>query len=67
MARLKAFALFWYHFFVGDDWLIAAGVVVALAATYILNRASLHAWWIVPVVAVILLVTSVARAARRPK
>jgi hypothetical protein len=33
MAWVKGFARFWYHFFVGDDWLIAVGVVVALAAT----------------------------------
>lgn len=64
---LKGFGRFWYHFFVGDDWLIAAGVVVALAATYVLNRVMLHTWWIVPTAAVILLATSVARGARPSK
>ena len=29
---LKAFGQFWYDFIIGDDWKIAAGVVLALAA-----------------------------------
>jgi hypothetical protein len=31
MNLLKAFGLFWYDFVIGDDWKIAAYVVVALA------------------------------------
>ena len=31
MKFLKAFGLFWYDFVIGDDWKIAAYVVVALA------------------------------------
>ena len=31
MKLLKAFGLFWYDFVIGDDWKIAAYVVVALA------------------------------------
>ena len=58
--RLRAFAAFWYRFFVGDDWTVAAGVVIALAATV-----ALHAWWITPVAALCLLAISVHRAARR--
>jgi hypothetical protein len=64
IARLKGFALFWYHFFVGDDWTIAAGVVLALAATYALSRTTLPAWWILPAAALLLLGVSVARTAR---
>ena len=33
---LKAFGRFWYDFIIGDDWKIAAGVVVALALTFAL-------------------------------
>ncbi len=36
--RALAFARFWYGFIVGDDWLVAAVVVVALAATYLVSR-----------------------------
>ena len=32
MKALKAFGQFWYDFIIGDDWKIAAGVVLALAA-----------------------------------
>lgn len=32
MRFLRAFGLFWYDFIIGDDWKIAAYVVVALAA-----------------------------------
>jgi hypothetical protein len=31
MRLLKAFGLFWYDFVIGDDWKIAAYVVLALA------------------------------------
>jgi len=30
MTYLKHFVRFWYDFIVGDDWIVAAGVVVAL-------------------------------------
>jgi len=36
MTFLKAFGLFWYDFIIGDDWKIAAYVVVALALVAIL-------------------------------
>jgi hypothetical protein len=32
MPYVKAFGKFWYHFIVGEDWRIAAGVAGALAA-----------------------------------
>lgn len=64
IARLTGFAKFWYDFFVGDDWTVAVGVVLALAATYGLSRAGVPAWWITPVAVVILLGAAVRRAAR---
>lgn len=67
MAWLKGFARFGYRFFVGDDWLVAAGVVVALATTYGLGLVMSDTWWIVPSVVLILLAVSVARAARQSK
>ena len=33
MKFLKAFGQFWYDFIIGDDWKIAAAVVIALAIT----------------------------------
>ena len=61
--RLRAFGAFWYDFIIGDDWLVAAGVVVALAGTYGLSEAGVVAWWLVPVVLVVLLPVSLSRAA----
>ncbi len=33
MSVLRAFGRFWYDFIVGDDWKIAAAVVLAVALT----------------------------------
>ena len=54
-----------YDFVVGDDWLVAAGVVVALAATWLLSRASVNAWWLLPVLLAVLIPVSLRRAVRR--
>ncbi len=61
----RAFAFFVWDFVVGDDWRIAAGVVVALGATALLAGTSVSAWWIMPVATAGLLATSVWLAARR--
>ena len=37
-ARIRSFAAFWYDFVIGDDWLVAAGVVISLALTYALSQ-----------------------------
>jgi hypothetical protein len=65
MARARAFAAFLYDFVIGDDWLVAAGVVAGLAATYLLSRSGVSAWWLVPLLVVILLPVSLRRALRR--
>ena len=63
--RIRAFAAFWYDFVIGDDWLVAAGVVISLALTYALSQASVPAWWLVPLSLVLLLPVSLWRATRR--
>ncbi|MDT5043596.1 MAG: hypothetical protein QOE51_4581 [Actinoplanes sp.] len=65
MRLLKSFAMFWYDFIIGDDWTVAVGVVVALAATGALTHAQVNAWWLLPVAAAGLLMVSVLRVARR--
>jgi hypothetical protein len=62
--RIRAFAAFWYDFVVGDDWLIAVGVVVGLALTYALSRTAVPAWWLLPLSLVLLLPLSLWRAVR---
>jgi hypothetical protein len=65
-ARIRALAAFCYDFVVGDDWLIAVGVVVGLALTYLLSRTAVPAWWLLPLILMLLLPLSLRRATRRP-
>jgi hypothetical protein len=58
---LRAFARFWWEFVVGDDWKIAAGVVVALAVGALLAAtASVEADWVAPVAGACVLVAFAA-------
>jgi hypothetical protein len=62
--RLRAFGAFLYDFVIGDDWVIAAGVVVALGLTYAVSRTSVAGWWLVPAALLVLLPVSLLRATR---
>lgn len=62
-AARRALAAVW-DFIVGDDWVTAAGVVVALGATALIADASAAAWWVMPVAVLALLAVSLHRAAR---
>ncbi len=64
-AKIRAFGAFWYDFVVGDDWRVAAGVVIALLLTFVVSRSTSATWWIVPLAVVILLPYSLWRAVRR--
>jgi hypothetical protein len=66
MNKLRAFGAFWYDFVIGDDWLVAAGVVIGLAATYGLHKADVPAWWVLPLLLVVLLPVSLSRAISGP-
>ncbi|MGH9126360.1 MAG: hypothetical protein ACRDZ8_16785 [Acidimicrobiales bacterium] len=63
---MKAFFRFWYDFIVGDDWTIAAGVVVALVVVTVLAHQGLRwLWWLLPLAVAAGLSWSVLRAAKR--
>jgi large-conductance mechanosensitive channel len=64
MKWLKTFVTFWYDFIVGDDWSVAVGVVIAVAATAVVHRIGLIAWPIVPLIVATMLATSIWRARR---
>jgi len=66
MSKLRAFGAFWYDFVIGDDWLVAVGVVIGLAGTYGLDRAGVTAWWLLPLLLLILLPLSLQRAVSVP-
>ena len=65
MRYVVAFGRFWYEFVVGDDWLVAAGVIVALGVTALLAHHGVSAWWLMPLAVVALLGMSVWRATAR--
>ena len=54
-----------WDFVVGDDWRVAAGVVVTLGVTAAVAGAGAGGWWIMPPAVVLLLAESLRRAARR--
>ncbi|HUZ27277.1 MAG TPA: hypothetical protein VMV07_26300 [Streptosporangiaceae bacterium] len=63
-SRLRAFGAFWYDFVIGDDWVIAVGIVIALLVTYLFSRAGVAAWWVLPLLVAVVLPTSLWRATR---
>jgi hypothetical protein len=64
MSYLRSFALFWWDFVVGDDWRVAAGIVLALALTAVLTDRGWSAWWLLPLAVALLLARSLQRATR---
>ncbi len=53
---------FLYHFIVGDDWTMAAAVFIGLALSAILNTNHVVAWWLIPVIVIVMLGISLRRA-----
>jgi hypothetical protein len=65
---IRSFGLFWYDFIVGDDWRLAVGVVVGLGLTALLAHAtSAAAWWVGPLVVIVVLVASTLIAGRKAR
>ena len=62
---IVAFGRFWYHFIIGDDWTVAAAVAVGLILTAILNGAHIIAWWLIPLIVVVMTGLSLRRAGRK--
>ena len=65
MRQVRAFALFWWDFIVGDDYRIALAVIVLLGTTALLTHTGVDAWWLLPAGILAMLATSVFTAARR--
>jgi hypothetical protein len=62
MKWISQFGRFWYDFIVGDDWTIAAAVVVVVALTAALAHAGYVAWPLLPAGVALVLSASVWRA-----
>lgn len=63
MKYITGFFQFWYDFIVGDDWTVAAVVVVALALTALLAHNAIVAWWLMPLAVALVLTASLWRVA----
>jgi hypothetical protein len=61
---MRRFVRFWWEFVVGDDWRVAVGVALAIAAVAVLHREDVAAWWLLPLAVVVVLYASLRRAAR---
>ena len=59
-----AFGRFWYRFIVGDDWTVAAAVGAGLVVTAVLQAHGVVAWWLVPLIVIVMIRLSLQR--RRP-
>jgi hypothetical protein len=64
MKWLAAFGRFWWDFVVGDDWLAAVLVAIAIGATAALAHNGVTAWWLLPVAVPPILWLSLRRAIR---
>jgi hypothetical protein len=66
VSYVRAFALFWWDFIVGDDWRVAAGLALALGLTAILTHSGVNAWWLLPAgVGLVLTAAAVGPTRRR--
>ena len=66
LGRIKSIGFEVYDFVIGDDWWMAAGVVIGLALTYALSHGpGISSWWPVPVLLIALLPLSLWKAVRK--
>ena len=65
MARLWSWIIaiprFLYNFIVGDDWTVAVAVFAGLIVTGILNANHIVAWWLMPIIAIVMTGISIRR------
>jgi hypothetical protein len=64
MRRTETVLRFVWDFVVGDDWVTATGVALAITLTALVATTSIPAWWVMPVVVAGLLGLSLWRAAK---
>jgi O-antigen/teichoic acid export membrane protein len=66
MRRVVSFVIgvarFFYGFIFGDDWRVAAAVLLALLITGLLVANQIAAWWLVPAIAIAMTWVSLQRA-----
>lgn len=65
MRFVRRFLRFWYDFIVGDDWRVAAGVVIVVPIVYAAAHHGVDAWWLLPAAVAALLGVSLLHAAHQ--
>ena len=65
MRYVEGFFRFWYDFIVGDEWIIAVVVVLAVAATAVATRVGWNAWPLPPLAVAVTLAATAWRSVRR--
>jgi hypothetical protein len=61
VSRLAGVLAAVWDFVVGDDWVTAIGVALAIALTALIASADAPAWWVMPVAVAALLAASLRR------
>jgi len=64
MKWLRGFGRFWWDFVIGDDWLAAVLVAIAIGVTAAVAHSHITAWWLMPVAVLLVLWLSLRRAIR---
>ena len=64
MSRVRGAGAFVWDFVVGDDWVTAVGVALALGLTAVVAQSTPADWWILPLAVVALLALYLWRVAR---
>jgi hypothetical protein len=63
---LRSFGAFWSDFVIGDDWQVAAVVVVAFGVTaLVVHEGGVNVWWLLPLAVFAALGWSLRRATAR--
>lgn len=60
-----ALGRFLYNYIFGDDWTVAVVILLGLAATWVLAASRITAWWLVPLLAIVMTGISIRRSQRR--
>lgn len=61
LGLIAAVGRFFYSFVVGDDWRVAAVIVLGLVATAGLVANGVNSWWLVPGLAIVMTAVSLTR------
>ncbi|HSO94373.1 MAG TPA: hypothetical protein VLS53_07900 [Candidatus Dormibacteraeota bacterium] len=64
LSWIVGFGRFWYHFIIGDDWTMAVAVAVGLVVSAVLNARGILAWWLIPLIVIVMLGISLRRASQ---